>query len=68
VNAHRPWQLYGDVFHLLYGRCQSQLSQPGGRKMKKFRFKNKLMSLGSSVIDRCLSMYDWAKFRTNKGR
>ena len=36
--------------------------------MKKFRFKNKLMSLGSSVIDRCLSMYDWAKFRTNKGR
>ncbi len=35
--------------------------------MKKFRFKNKLVSLDSSVIDLCLSMYDWAKFRTTKG-
>jgi hypothetical protein len=67
VNGHRPWQLYQNVFHLLYGRCQSQLAQPGGRKMKKFRFKNKLVSLDSSVIDLCLSMYDWAKFRTTKG-
>ena len=67
VNGHRPWQLYQNVFHLLYARCQSQLAQPGGRKTKKFRFKNKLVSLDSSVIDLCLSMYDWAKFRTTKG-
>lgn len=33
----------------------------------KFRFKNKLVSLDSSVIDLCLKMYDWAKFRTTKG-
>jgi hypothetical protein len=67
VNGHRPWQLYQNVFHLLYGRCQAQLAQPGVRKIKKFRFKNKLVSLDSSVIDLCLSLYDWAKFRTTKG-
>ena len=67
VNGHRPWQLYQNVFHLLYARCQAQLAQPGGWKIKKFRFKNKLVSLDSSVIDLCLSMYDWAKFRTTKG-
>jgi hypothetical protein len=43
------------------------LTLTGGRGRKKFRFKNKLVSLDSSVIDLCLSMYDWAKFRTTKG-
>lgn len=66
VNEHRPWQLYQNVFHLLYARCQSQLALGGGPG-KKFRFKNKLVSLDSSVIDLCLKMYDWAKFRTTKG-
>ncbi len=33
----------------------------------KFRFKNKLVSIDSTVIDLCLSMYDWAKFRRTKG-
>src|SRR5512143_357827 len=28
---------------------------------------NKLVSLDSTVIDLCLSMYDWAKFRRTKG-
>lgn len=38
-----------------------------GRKMTKFRFKNKLVNLDSSVIDLRLSMYDWAKFCTTQG-
>jgi hypothetical protein len=33
----------------------------GGRK--KFRFKNKLMSLDGSIIDLSVSMFDWAKYR-----
>src|SRR4030067_572452 len=32
-----------------------------------FRFKNPLYSLDATVIDLCLSLYDWAKFRTTKG-
>lgn len=34
---------------------------------KKFRFKNKWVSLDSTTMDLCLSMYDWAKFRRAKG-
>lgn len=66
ANQHRPWQLYRDVFHALLERVQRQLAASGSRK-KRFRFKNKLVSLDSSVIDLCLSLYDWAKFRTTKG-
>jgi hypothetical protein len=34
---------------------------------KKFRFKNKLISMDSSIIDLCLGMFDWAHFRRTKG-
>jgi hypothetical protein len=34
---------------------------------KKFRFKNKLMSLDSTSIDLCASLFDWAKFKSTKG-
>ncbi len=62
ANEHRPWQLYRAVFQELLGRCQG-LAQ--GRK--KFRFKNKLVSLDSSVIDLCATLFDWARFRRTKG-
>jgi hypothetical protein len=62
ANEHRPWQLYRAVFQDLLGRCQAQVH---GRR--KFRFKNKLVSLDSTVIDLCASLFDWAKFRRTKG-
>jgi hypothetical protein len=62
ANEHRPWQLYQKVFLSLLECCRQQVT---GKK--KFRFKNKLMSLDSSTIDLCLAMYDWAKFRRTKG-
>jgi Transposase DDE domain len=34
---------------------------------KPFRFKNKLYSLDATVIDLCVSVFDWAKFRRTKG-
>jgi putative transposase len=33
----------------------------------KFRFKNPLYSIDNTVIDLCLSLFDWAKFRKTKG-
>lgn len=33
----------------------------------KFRFKNPLYSIDATVIALCLSLYNWAKFRTAKG-
>jgi hypothetical protein len=61
ANAHRPWALFEEVFFQLLGRCKS-LAAP-----KPFRFKNKLYSLDATVIDLCLSAFDWAKFRRTKG-
>jgi hypothetical protein len=62
ANAHRPWQLYRAVFEGLLARCQ-----PLAKGRRKFRFKNKLVSLDSTVIDLCATLFDWAHFRRTKG-
>jgi len=62
ANEHRPWELYQLVFYQLLGQCQSV-----GLGRKKFRFRNRLLSLDASVIDLCASLYDWAKYQRTKG-
>jgi hypothetical protein len=61
ANAHRPWELFQDVFHSLYARCHA--IAPG----HKFRFKSPLLSLDASTIDLCATIFDWARFRRTKG-
>ncbi len=63
ANAHRPWELFEGVFHGLFEKVASTVK--GQRR--KFRFKNKLVSIDSTVIDLSLSMYDWAKYQRTKG-
>jgi hypothetical protein len=65
ANEHRPWELFQTVFEQLLGRCQSWVAGQGGKK--KFRFKNRLLSLDATVIDLCVSLFDWAEFRRTKG-
>jgi len=62
ANEHRPWELYQRLFLSLLERCRK-----AGPFPKKFRFKNKLVSLDSTVIDLCIKLFDWAKFRRTKG-
>ena len=62
ANAHRPWQLYRDLFYQTLDMCK--MAEPG---QHRFRFKNKLLSLDSSTISLCLSLFPWAKFRRTKG-
>lgn len=62
ANEHRPWELYQRIFSQLYEQCGQQFA---GKK--KFRFKNKLLSLDSSIIDLSVTLFDWAKFRRTKG-
>ena len=62
ANSHRPWQLFEQVFYGLYEKVAAKVT---GKR--KFRFKNKLVSLDSTTIDLCLSMYDWAQFCRTKG-
>jgi hypothetical protein len=61
ANAHRSWTLYQAVFYQLLERCR------GVAGPKKFRFKNKLLSLDTTVIDLCAEMFPWATFRRRKG-
>lgn len=62
ANAHRPWELFEQVFHGLYAKVSGAF-----RGKRKFRFKNKLVSIDASTIELCMSMYDWAKHGRTKG-
>lgn len=61
ANAHRPWELFERLFYDLLGKCREISPQ------KKFRFKNRLLTLDSTTIELCASMFDWALWRRTKG-
>jgi hypothetical protein len=61
ANAHRPWQLFQRLFYDLLAQCQAISPQ------KKFRFKNRLLTLDSTTVELCASMFDWAHWRQTKG-
>lgn len=61
ANAHRPWQLFQRLFYDLLAQCQAISPQ------KKFRFKNRLLTLDSTTVELCASMFDWAHWRQAKG-
>jgi hypothetical protein len=61
ANAHRPWQLFERLFYDLLAQCQAISPQ------KKFRFKNRLLTLDSTTVELCASMFDWAHWRQTKG-
>lgn len=61
ANAHRPWQLFESLFYGLFDRCKEIAPK------RRLKFKNALLSLDSTVIDLCASVFDWAKFRRTKG-
>ena len=61
ANEHRPWQLFEAVFHQLLARCRTVVGP------RRFRFKNKLLSLDATVIDLCAAAFPWATFRRTKG-
>ena len=60
ANNQRPYTFFEALFGELYRRCLPKA--PG----HKFSFKNKLFSLDASVVDLCLTLFPWAKFRTTK--
>lgn len=65
ANEHRPAALFEDLFWTALTRFREQ---PGvGSRKHQFRFKNKLLSLDSTTISLCLTLFPWAKFRRAKG-
>ena len=62
ANAHRPWKLFEAVFYQVLEQCRQ-----AAPARTKFRFKNKLLLLDATVIELCVTMFDWARFRRTKG-
>jgi hypothetical protein len=62
ANERRPWQIFESLFYSLLKKCQNLIFGTA-----EFSFKNELYALDASVIDVCLSLFPWAKFRTSKG-
>jgi hypothetical protein len=62
ANEHRPWEIYRDLFFSVLTRSQQTL-----RVGTSFRFKNKLLSMDSSLVSLCLSLFPWARYRQKKG-
>ena len=62
-NKHRDWKLFRAYYYKLLG----SLGQQAGFKQIKFKIKSKIFLLDSSTISLCLSLFDWAKYKTSKG-
>jgi len=62
-NKHRDWKLFKDYYFTLL----KQLGQQAEFKQVKFRIKSKIFLLDASTISLCLSLFDWAKYKTKKG-
>jgi transposase len=50
------------MFFAVLESCQKQLCTG-----KRFRFKNKLLSMDATFVQLCLSLFPWAHFRSTKG-
>ena len=62
ANAHRPWIFYRDLFEQLLERAR-----PWAKGKGKLRLRAPVYLLDATVIDLCLEVYDWARFRRAKG-
>ena len=62
-NKHRCWELFKDYYFCLL----ESLGQQARFKQVKFRIKSKVFLLDSTTISLCLSLFDWAKYKTAKG-
>lgn len=62
-NKHRSWELFRDYYYHLF----QHLGQQARFKRVRFRIKSKIFLLDSTTISLCLSLFDWAKYKTAKG-
>jgi hypothetical protein len=64
INGHRDWRMFREFYFLL----KEELQKKGYLKRKKFKkIKRKIYMLDSTVISLCIKVFDWAKYRQEKG-
>jgi hypothetical protein len=61
VNQRRSSKIFQDLYFHLFSKCVAMSPRC------KFRFKNPLHILDSSIITLCLSAFPWAKYSKTKG-
>ena len=64
INKHRNADFFEDLYFDLLNDLEPSLSN---RRKYARRLKRKIFIMDSSIIPLCLSLFDWAKFRTKKG-
>lgn len=62
-NKNRNWELFRDYYYVLL----DSLAQQAGMKRTNFKIKSKIFLLDATTISLCLSLFDWAKYKTKKG-
>ena len=64
INEHRNWQVFRDF----YFGMKEHLQSTGFLKRKLFKnIDRKIYLLDSTIISLSLKVFDWAKYRTQKG-
>jgi len=62
ANQHRTWELFRNVFYKTSERCRAELGY-----RTKFRFRNRLLSIDSTVVTLALKIFPWATWSRQKG-
>jgi len=61
ANNSRSCEIFEEIFYALLARCQERSPK------HRFRFKNPLYTMDSTLIHLCLSIFPWARYRKMKG-
>lgn len=64
ANKKRDWRIYAEFAQILISEAR-ELYQ--GEQPFSIELENTVYALDSSIIDLCLSLFPWAKFRKTKG-
>ena len=64
LNQHRNYKIFEELYFAILEKYESSLSR---RRKYAARLKRSIYIMDASVIPLCLSLFNWAKFRTTKG-
>ena len=64
LNKERKASFFEELYFALLNELEPSLAR---KRMYARRLKRKVFIMDSSIIPLCLSLFDWAKFRTKKG-
>ncbi len=62
-NKNRSWEIFRDYYYILL----ESLGRQAHFKRTNFKIKSKTFLLDATTISLCLSLFDWAKYKTKKG-